>query len=426
MTHKFLFLIAFLAILSNHSGASEAEISTISFGPVQLAENRLEIKGENIGIKANISGLQYLIKIKTKTVQWVRMSKILLMPRVEIALLFKAKAKNITVRYQNRSILFQSVKKRAHAQFFVSLFKTDAIEVFHKGEKVGNIKFELRNSDKQKNTHLIDYSCAPYKLDIKGLDGEFLSAGCFLSRRGHFGKEKGNLEIYWTSPNYRLLDQSKPPYVINLRDRHPVYTTIQNIHTGKRRVIRMNARVPKRLPRLKTAIGFGPYEFETQTTLSASGKSWTSPIMLYGNFHLTDESSFRFFDAFVMKKSYFNNFGFYFAYDVGSAFDKRIKLIPLLGFQSVRFHHAPDKRTFNSLIYPQGFEFIYKHAFGLKNYSLVYGMFFSTKDDEDYDNLWIRFGRKVFLEINFLSFKERDNYARTWGLSVGLPLVSFF
>ena len=106
--------------------------------------------------------------------------------------------------------------------------------------------------------------------------------------------------------------------------------------------------------------------------------------------------------------------------------DNRIVVTPLLGIQGITFKSEFAKDTFSEVIYPQGFEIVYKHAFGLKNYQLVYGMFLSPSSREDYKNAWLRFGKGMFWEVNYLSWKKNSSYAKAWGLSVGLPFMSFF
>jgi hypothetical protein len=79
---------------------------------------------------------------------------------------------------------------------------------------------------------------------------------------------------------------------------------------------------------------------------------------------------------------------------------------------------------FQQIIFPQGFEVVYRHAFGLRNYHLIYGMFLSTASDGSYENIWLRFGQKVFWELNWINWKYEDRQATSYGLSVGIPFLS--
>ena len=74
------------------------------------------------------------------------------------------------------------------------------------------------------------------------------------------------------------------------------------------------------------------------------------------------------------------------------------------------------------MIYPQGFEILYKHAF-IENYNLAYGMFLST-NSEKYTNAWFRYGKKNFLELNYITWGHEQSQIKMWGLSVGIPFFS--
>ena len=78
------------------------------------------------------------------------------------------------------------------------------------------------------------------------------------------------------------------------------------------------------------------------------------------------------------------------------------------------------------MTFKQGFEAVYYHPFGLENYIFVYGMFISTSSEEGYNNIWIRFGKKIFWELNYIDWDYRGQYSSMWGLSVGIPLAQFF
>jgi len=126
----------------------------------------------------------------------------------------------------------------------------------------------------------------------------------------------------------------------------------------------------------------------------------------------------------LYSRSYFNNSGLYFSYDLASAFDERVLINALLGFQGLHYRFKSGDKTVFRLIYPQGFEVIYKHAFK-ENYNLTYGMFLST-GNETYTNAWIRYGKKSFLEFNYINWGHQENEIKMWGLSVGIPFFNLF
>ena len=122
----------------------------------------------------------------------------------------------------------------------------------------------------------------------------------------------------------------------------------------------------------------------------------------------------------------FNNFGLYFAYNVTRVLDRRLGLVALLGMQGISFAPRGLSRTvYNEAVFPQGFEISYSDAFGLKNKSLSGGMFFQTSTKKPYNNVWLRFGGRLFGELNYLSWSSGDRWAHMWGVSVGAPFAQF-
>jgi len=224
----------------------------------------------------------------------------------------------------------------------------------------------------------------------------------------------------------QLLDKSAPPYVTYLTAKENSTKFLVLDQNGVKKEITISAKIPQRLYLLKTALGLGPYTFAaTQDDLSHSPKlSWSA--MLYGNYYLNDKNSIRFFDAIVKENSTFNNLGFYFAYEGADGFDHRLSFVPLLGLQLLTYKYNSDSVLINKAIFPQGFELVYRHAFGMRNYHLVYGMFLSTSSSVDYKNLWLRFGKRVFGELNYINWAEDGSKATMMGVSVGFPFMNFF
>ena len=195
---------------------------------------------------------------------------------------------------------------------------------------------------------------------------------------------------------------------------------------GEKSDVIIKAKLPKNIHRLKTALGLGPYLFEANDRLSYQNEKVAPAWMLYGNYELLNTTSIRFFNATVKNEALFNNGGVYFAYELANVFDGRFQLVPLLGFQLLSFDYNKSTATRHKIIYPQGFEAVYKHAFGLANWHLVYGMFISSSDEEPYKNLWLRFGKKWFGEVNYIEWQAGVYKVKTYGLSVGIPFLSFF
>jgi hypothetical protein len=101
-------------------------------------------------------------------------------------------------------------------------------------------------------------------------------------------------------------------------------------------------------------------------------------------------------------------------------------VVPLLGFQGLSTKYSNKYDSYHKIIYPQGFELVYKHPFKMKNYSFVLGLFTNASvADDNYNNIWIRFGKKIFWELNYINWENKEKKASMWGFSVGIPFLSF-
>ena len=422
-TPAILFLL-FVAMIAHPSWAQESTMNALTLGPVTFGEDRVAISLSQVKIETDIPELIAESRFVEKSVQWVRMDSVLLVPRARFQLTLKVNPKDLILQYQGKSFVTQDKNGQSYIEMFIPLFFPGNIDVVVKGDYQGSIGFTVETKAKGKK-QVLDYSCASSDLQITGIENDYLSAGCFMSRHGGFGKEKGALEVRWAAPNFRLLDDSDPPYVLTLQPNMVSRFTVKD-RKGQERVMEIKANVPEHLPRLKTALGLGPYVLSSREGSDETPGLFSPAIMLYGKFDLSDSNSIRFFEAYFQQETLFNNFGFYYAYDVGAAFDKRILMSLNLGFQGVEFRHKTKGKMDNMIIFPQGLELTYRHAFGMQNYNLVYGMFLPTSIQEDYRNVWLRFGKRTFGEWNYLSWRRQDRFVQAWGLSVGFPFVTLF
>jgi len=419
--------IIFLALFLGVTGWSQEDrLASLSFGPTSIGESRLDLNLRDFKINIDSS------KIKTKahflrySVQWIRTTNNLLIPRARIGIRMLHNASDIHLVYLGQSIIPEKRKSTFYSEIYVSLFSPTEIDIIQQGKKVGRISIQSKfNKQKKGKTHLVDYSCSRYNIEITGLDDEYLTLGCRMERRGSWGKERSRLEITWTATNLRLLDKSNPPYISYFNTSSPIEFIMED-ESGKQRTVSIRATIPKRLHRLKTAFGFGPYAFRAKQDHLARESEVVPAFMLYGNLNLTPTTSIRGFDALIWRKSIFNNFGLYFAYNLADTLDGKFRIIPLLGIQGLTFKYDKNSKSYTKGIYPQGFEAVYKHAFGMENYTLVYGMFISTSSEEGYENIWLRFGKGIFWELNYIKWDYRGQYSAMWGLSVGIPLAQFF
>jgi hypothetical protein len=422
-------LVLITLMLSVNSAFAYKDESPISFGRVELGENRLPIKSKHFKLKVDVKkGINIKARLLKGSLQWVRFDDVMLMPRARLAIYIEGEASNFHFRYRGKSLLSQQFKKYAHTEFYVSLFHNDIIDIYQSKKRIGSISISAKSYPKyKKRLHLVDYSCNRRGITVEGLDGEFMSIGCKMHRIGEMGNEKPMLEVMWASPNYTLLDNSRPPYMAIFFGSQPIKIKVKD-RQGKVKDITIKANVPKRLHRLMTAYGFGPYAFETQLGNETLTAPMAPALMLYFNFNLNQDTSIRGFDAFVFQESMFNNAGAYLASNIAYLLDKKLIITTLLGFQHLFFQFNSESEAVNDMIFPQGIEFLWKHAFGIKNYIVSGGAFASPSETVDYQNIWIRWGKGYYWELNYIywGIPEEEHNAKMWGLSLGLPFKAFF
>lgn len=431
---RFSFLFIFTLVIT--APILCAEKQPISFGKVTVGDNRLKLSVNDFKVKINLTkNISSKVILKKGSVQWIRIEDVLLTPRARMAIYLKGDASDFHIKYRGQSILMQQEERLAVTEFYVSLFQFDKAQIYYKGKNIGYISFHATKiKGNYKTTHLIDYSCSKNNIKIKGMDNEYISLGCRTHRVGKFGKEKPMTEILWTSANYKLLDNSEAPYIAVFMNSKPVKIKVINQYNQVKE-IEISATIPKRLHRLNIAYGLGPYAFNTTF---AKDPSITGPekfdtksepmapaLMLYFNFKLSNETSIRGFDAVVAKDSIFNNLGAYFASDIAKSFDNKLTVTTLLGVQHLYFQFDKNSKIINEPIYPQGIEANYNHAFGIENYLIGGGAFLSPSESYDYQNIWLRWGKGVFWEVNYIYWKKEEFSAKMWGLSAGFYFGGF-
>lgn len=320
-----------------------------------------------------------------------------------------------------------------------NLFEFVPLEIFNQSsgqeQKLAVIKLILpsRTVKPTGTTNVLyDYSCAPYQLKIMSLTqnlNSFITTRCQIDSYGEWGKETSLLTISLQSPELNFANNTK---IVQIKLKNGEKAEVSALSlSGQPVQLRLEAQVPQRFYRMKTALGFGPYVYQTKDETAVNNPPWsdhktTASYMFYGRYDLTQLSSIKFFDALIATETVFNNFGVYFSYDLASALDQRIIINALLGVQGIHYRYPGESNLEFTSTAPQGFEMIYKHAFGLQNYNFTYGGFFSTRADQPYTNTWVRFGKGYFWELNYIKWEYEKKSISMYGLSVGIPFMQFF
>lgn len=399
----------------------------LSAAPVNLSkttigESRVDVDLKNFTIATHHTDIR--ARFITGSLRFERNIDNLLTPKVLVGIAINI-AKDISIIHNKEVFIPTKKLTGVYSEIWVDLFNPQEIFVYQEKDIIDTIRIESINNESVARTQLIDYSCSPYQLKLTGMENQYVSVGCQLVKIGKLGKETPRLEVSFSTTNFRMKNGTPPPYKIILENNESAQFTLTNAKNEKREVT-ITASLPKRLHRLKTAIGFGPYVYDSHAENFSLEKKYAPSLMLYGKFDISEASSFKFFDAALIGKSFFNNAGLYFSYDLAEAFDGRVIFSTLLGFQGLNFKAQKTDAMKSRFIYPQGFEVLYKHPFNRENEYITYGMFLSTDNSEDYTNAWFRWGKKYFYELNYIRWKHLDSDISMWGLSVGIPLFSSF
>jgi len=400
--------------------------SLIPFGDVRIGEAPIPLDLEDFNPYATkpLKGLQ--LEFEKQSVQWIRDSSNLLIPRARLKITLPKTIGPPLFYYLGEvfSGEFISDKLTYEIDLWINLFNPGSITIKTNNEILSKVVIGRKTSQKSIPSKLIDYSCAPYDLEFTGLEDQYMSVGCRLEQIGPSHQKKPRLIVTWSASNALLADGTLPPYRTILRGGNVAPIEVIN-NLGQKLNVTIKASLPKRIHRLKTAIGFGPYRFETQSGEQKREEKWAPAFMFYGKYDFLATTSLRFFNATVSRGSLFNNGGVYLAYEIANLFDGRVQVIPLLGAQILNFNYNKDVPNRNKVIYPQGFEAVWRHSFGIKNSHLIYGMFISGSNTEPYKNLWLRWGTKIFGELNYIEWKAGTQRVKTYGVSIGLPFLSF-
>jgi hypothetical protein len=394
-----------------------------------LGQDRVKLSSKDFKVEIvhNDSTVEIKSIIDKTSFEWVRIKNVLLVPKARVKIKVKRSEKHLHLTYKDQIYNFQQSSKSLFAEITISLYEKEPIYIVSESGEVAHIKFIPKP---KKRKPLIDFSCSRNNLKIEGLENEHFTIGCHTTPVGKYGSEKPMLEIIWISPDLKVKNSNLVPYNAAFLNKLPIKVNVVNIHTGKEKIITIKAKIPKRLHRLFTAYGLGPYSFNTKT-LDKEGNELVKSeplapaLFFYINYKISETTSIRGFDAAVFKDSKFNNAGIYLGNDFGFSFDNKLYFSTLLGVQYLYFKFDELNPEVSEPIFPQGIEFMYRHAFDIPNYIISGGVFLSPSDSVDYKNIWVRWGKNYFWELNLIEWGQDEFKASMWGLSVGFPFKGF-
>lgn len=421
-----LTVLLFCSLIYN---SETLEAQALSFEQDVISDGDLQIQLRDFNFHSSNS--DFTVEMNEDSLKWRRNELQHLNPFVKVQIKTSLVPETHVIQYQSQ--IYSSSKTDSNSVYTIdyNLFQPQPILILHPSTSVqiGIIKVEIQSASTRQPI-LVDHSCVPQNLTIKlisTIKPVYMTTRCQLDSYGRHGSETSVLIVSLQSPQLNFGTEKVPSDSIQVRLHNSQSSHVQARElSGSLHAIEVTATLPKRFHRLKTALGFGPYIYQTKDAISTKDQVITPSYMLYGKYDLTGLSSIKFFDALIATETVFNNSGVYYSYDLASALDQRLIVNALLGVQGIHYRFPGDSSIDFTTTAPQGFEIVYKHAFGFKNYNFMYGGFFSTNPSEPYINTWVRYGKGYFWELNYIKWEFEQKQISMFGLSVGIPFLQFF
>jgi len=380
------------------------------------------------------------MELVSGSLTWVRVGRLLVLPRGRVRVSVQGAE---TVQLQVGGSVQQIPSQGGEAP--VSLFAgIQELKILRHG-KVTRHPFEVVFSPPPESAAaslssrvFVDASCSSHRLEVTQKSSlplhQWIYVGCRLvhSRSDESPVPQLEVQVAWAGvqppvavggiPQDASSGSTHAPTAL-LSSEHPRATFSDSSGTE----FEIRAQLPRQLKTAFLGVGLGPYSYLIQVPGKATVQTVSPITTFYGSYFLAEGSRMVFFDAFPVHGDWYNDFGLYFHSESTRALDERLSVNLLLGFHLISFKSPLGIQQ--RLGAPQGFEMIYRDAFGRRNNLSVGGFFYPPIAGKAYYNTWLRVGTsKIFGELNYLSWREvaDDGYealSRSVGISVGAPLL---
>ncbi len=407
-----------------------------------LVLNPPEIETEDFQLEWSgkpIDGVRF--EILPGSLQWVRTSEVLMLPRGRMAL-HVANAK--TGQIQNAGYT-QSMVPGAdgalQAELPIALISGDAnpirVQFERGGEKITGT-LQVKHSGRAGSSRVFtDSSCSPYHVEPidEVLDPQtWAYVGCRLVYTRHDSKLIPSFDVlvFWdgVSQSIRVDDvETKAASVSVWALRLRAKPGRVRLESGPRRLV-LGYRVREELHLGSFGLGVGPYTYhyaadgDPAKTVSTT----TAVATLYGSWFLTEYMRVVMFSAVPVHRLPFSDTGIYLLLEQTKVLDNRVSINLLLGGHGIFFPYLGGARF--AFSFPQGIEAIAQDL-PLRRHRLHLGAFmYPSIDGRSYYNVWVRWAyKRTFVEFNYISWEESISAGRVAsqvsGVSVGFPLFQF-
>ncbi len=284
-----------------------------------------------------------------------------------------------------------------------------------------------------------DTACSSSQVRIEGGNGapippednDWLWIGCRLVHTYDTDYRRGNMElyVYWDGAG-DLIEVNGVPTASKGESTWafrvvPGAGEIRLKSGTRERVVKYFAADRMRLGFI--GFGIGPYAYTFEG--GNHNVHTVAPVLtIYSSFYFNEALRFVAFDATAIHSEPYTDLGLYLVSESVRFWDKKISLNVMLGAHTIGLRiKGIYMFKFGA---PQGFELQYRD-FLMRGSNAMLGTFIYPEiAGKTYYNLWLRWGpAKWFIELNYIVFREKFDdaniYNRSLGISVGSPLARF-
>lgn len=416
-----------------------------AFAPGEIKEEDYEI--EWVGVP--IPNVQ--LRIGKNTLQWVRVSEMLALPRARLIV----EANDIQGGQVSNSGFSQplqivptqpteqNLQSTGRAEIPVALVSNEKnimhISVSRSGQLISGearLVFKPREKFQSPTTRIyLDPSCSPYGLNIESVKematSNWIYVGCRMVQVYSESHRTSSLEVFlfWdgVGDKIKIGDTDTPASstsIWSLRLRaEPGYVAMQS----EKQDILLHYHVPDDLHEAALGLGLGPYSFNFYGNNDNS--SGIFPVAtLYGSYYISEAFRVVGFGAIIGESHIYSDLGLYLRLEYFKFLDRRFTLNLLIGGHAVVF--SSQSQLYYTASLPQGFELNFSDCFGRNRTATVGAFIYPLISGNSYYNVWVRWGGRIFGEINYISWQAMPNSipfsSSSLGVSLGFPLIQFW
>lgn len=442
------YLIAFLVLWSSSSAMasqlalptnlindilSEAVPSAFSLNGISINDYEPYFEGDR---PESVTAI-----LEAKSLQWVRVNDVLVLPRARLRLKFieptnfQVSVSGFTTSGSQLNVIDFPVALLINPKNQIDLvYETKGVQ------KKAIIKFKMKPKKTAGDQRIyFDSSCSKYAAQAhwkkeQTLTSSWVYIGCrFVTTKGdQFRASSLEMYVIWdgvASASDILIagikTESTQPSLWPLRlGAQPGHLTLKN-NQGEE--LELTWMLSERHYLGFLGVGIGPYASD----FSGGGdfEHGVIPLItIYGAYFMNETSRIVGFDATSVTNRLWTDFGLYLSTENAKMFDQRLTMNLLFGGHILAFRSGNKTHAVPS--FPQGFEFIYADAFAKGHVLSLGGFLYPELNGRSYYNLWVRWGGRIFGEINYLSaqesFGKESVSSKSLGVTFGFPIARFF